>query len=758
MCTRNASRALTRLEPFTIWVRPNESSPCSDDKTTKLCANLGSQANPALFDDVLDLLQHYDPTQTVLVNMSSPGTYGNPQNTYDFTGRNLVFSGAGSSLTRLFGKNFLFGSSTSSNSSKGRLNFNWKALAGGVAIGLQSTTSRSARNVLNDTPPVTAVSVNAARGDNVNFRLEDAILEQAQITGTGVGSGFLILEINNSQVTSQNMTALNMLSQDKSTVKVNVQNTTFIHNDETTTNTKSATNNSASRVYSSADNSTMSVRFSNVNSDSNTTNPTASASVAHSAIMDLKDDNCSYKQSGRGDVIQTRATDNSSMTMKQNNSDFTLSSSDKNTAIFRNTASGTATTSHKRTNCEHTVVGNGQVENNTAGDDTTVVSQLANNTYNLPPGSTGIQAKYSGTSNVKTKSTGESITKGSSSGQNSRQLEDDEYWCVMKMFDNVNVESNTQNVSSNIPLMRASVTGTSTLSNAIGSSSFDGPDATEPFIQAIQSESSTVSHNVSAMTTTGSLLAHDATTTNGDARTTIYIDGVSADLQNYQCVANIKGGQGICKSALSNVNANQTGNSSTDVDAMPLFQSMNQTNDPREQQTLAMTSVRATTSADAAMVHVIGTSTNIFGGRYDHAGSESTSPVIAFTPGKKGNPLAVKYATLQNNGKGYILYYDTPPQQVQTRQGASDSSDITLTGVSVISLMTQPIYINVDGGAPPTISVGQTEASYPGDFVGVSSLDVNLIVNSSASNTLSVSTQLGNAQLQEVANQFSIQR
>lgn len=109
MCTRNPSRSLTRADPLTIWVRPNESSPCPDEKkTTKLCAERGSQANPALFDEVSELLDKYDLNETILVRLLA-GTHGNVGTTYDFRNRSISLTGDGSAVTTLLGSQLLLG-------------------------------------------------------------------------------------------------------------------------------------------------------------------------------------------------------------------------------------------------------------------------------------------------------------------------------------------------------------------------------------------------------------------------------------------------------------------------------------------------------------------------------------------------------------------------------------------------------------------------------------------------------------------------
>jgi len=101
-CVRKSSRSLTRSDPLTIWVRPNESSPCPETTAvTKLCAELGSRASPALFDELPLLLEKYPLHNTVLIKLLA-GTHGTPGQIYTWD-RSLQFQGEGPDVTTLLG-------------------------------------------------------------------------------------------------------------------------------------------------------------------------------------------------------------------------------------------------------------------------------------------------------------------------------------------------------------------------------------------------------------------------------------------------------------------------------------------------------------------------------------------------------------------------------------------------------------------------------------------------------------------------------
>jgi hypothetical protein len=102
-CKNTLSRFLTQIEPQTLWIRPNESSPCEDTASSKLCGQYGSVANPAFLKDIQHLLEKYPVEKTVVIYMDA-GTHGSPEDVTIWN-RNVIVSGTGA--TTILGRQII---------------------------------------------------------------------------------------------------------------------------------------------------------------------------------------------------------------------------------------------------------------------------------------------------------------------------------------------------------------------------------------------------------------------------------------------------------------------------------------------------------------------------------------------------------------------------------------------------------------------------------------------------------------------------
>lgn len=92
-CRNALSKYLTQEAPQTLWIRSNESSPCENETSTKLCSQYGSAANPALLQDIPELLKKY-PVESTVVLYVDAGTHGSPQDVTTWN-RNVIVYGTG---------------------------------------------------------------------------------------------------------------------------------------------------------------------------------------------------------------------------------------------------------------------------------------------------------------------------------------------------------------------------------------------------------------------------------------------------------------------------------------------------------------------------------------------------------------------------------------------------------------------------------------------------------------------------------------
>lgn len=109
-CRVKKSKFLTSLYPSILWIKPDHiETVCdaSEHKTTSLCAEEGSEANPVALRNLQQVLNLYSQQESLLLRFVD-GTYDFKHQSFDWVSRHILFEGVNPYTTIFLNASFVF--------------------------------------------------------------------------------------------------------------------------------------------------------------------------------------------------------------------------------------------------------------------------------------------------------------------------------------------------------------------------------------------------------------------------------------------------------------------------------------------------------------------------------------------------------------------------------------------------------------------------------------------------------------------------